>query len=597
MRRLHGFRGWITLVAALAGLPCRGAPQWTRLDAANFTILSQLSVRETRSWAVEFEQFHRGLGSFLRINEKALRPVTVILFASDRAMRGYKPLENGKPAKVSGYFTRCGLGNFIELAGDDQDRMTRLVIFHEGVHWLTNVSDTPPPLWLAEGLAEAFSTFSTEGNTCTYGEVLPWHVALLNHEDMMPLKELIKVRQGSLLYNEGDRTSIFYAESWAFVHYLIFSGKREIGTKFNELMRALHADADPDAAFMKVFGVNCAGMDKRLRDYLSGGDYTMRRMKFDRTSVDQSFKVRPATASEVNLTLCCELSAVDRPDEAIPRLDEILLAEPKNTAAWEARGFCSYQTHDFEETKECFRHAAALGSLNYFVYSFLGDAALGVDPGTTFRSPLASDPRTATDYYEQELAINPMDQHAYDNIAASASALDPVTAADARTLVAAAQLYPRDAMVRVGIAAALLKQGPSEAAVKSLHYFASDTSPEDKDAAAYAKSILEVREQMDTEKRLNGLIQDQDFDGVVALTDEALKSPDLEPQNRSQLEHTRAWAKDVLKVKRAQKLLGEGQTDQARALLLEADAENAEPELHKRILEMLDNIPGRKPGQ
>lgn len=594
MRRLHGFRVWITLFALTAGFSCEGAPQWTRLDAANFTILSQLSVKETRSWAVEFEQFHRGLGGFLRINEKALRPVTVILFATDRAMQSYKPLENGKPAKVAGYFTRCGLGNFIELAGDDEDQLTRLVIYHEGVHWLTTVSDTPAPLWLQEGLAEAFSTFSTDGNTCTFGEPLPWHVALLNRKDMMPLKELMKVKQGSLLYNEGDRTSIFYAESWAFVHYLIFSGKRDVGTKFNELIRALHTDSDADSVFMKVFGVNCAGMDLRLNDYLRGGNYTMRRMKFDRASIDRSFKVRAVSASEVNLTLCCLLSAVDRPEDAIPRLNEVLLAEPKNTVAWEAKGFCSYQTHDFEETKECFQEAAANGSLNYFVYSFLGDAALGVDPGTTFRSPLSSDPRTAVDYYEQELAINPMDQHAYDNIAASANALDQLTAIDARTLMAAAQLFPRDAMIRVGIAAAVLKQGPSEAALKSLRSFASDTVPEDKAAAAYAQSILDYREQLDIEKRLNGLIQDQDFKGVVALTDDLLKTS-LDPQIRGQLEQAKAWANDVLKVKRAQELLGKGLFDQAKALLLEADAENTQPRLHQQIQELLGGIPGAKP--
>src|ERR1019366_8130431 len=111
-------------------------------------------------------------------------------------------------------------------------------------------------------------------------------------------------------------------------------------------------------------------------------------------------------------------------------------------------GFCFFQTHDYEETKDCFRQAAACGSRNYFVYSFLGDSALGVDPGTTFRSPLGADTRTAADYYEQELAINPMDQHAYDNIAASANSLERLTELDTRTLAMAAQLFPRDPMIR-----------------------------------------------------------------------------------------------------------------------------------------------------
>jgi len=133
---------------------------WTRLDAQNFVILSEVSEEETRSWAIEFDQFHRGLGKVLKINESLLQPVTVVLFRSQGALRPYKPLEKGKPANIDGLFVRSSLGNFIEAAADSEDDETRRLIFHEGVHWMTNVSDTPLPLWLDEGLA-ALLTAST----------------------------------------------------------------------------------------------------------------------------------------------------------------------------------------------------------------------------------------------------------------------------------------------------------------------------------------------------------------------------------------------------------------------------------------------------
>ena len=40
-------------------------------------------------------------------------------------------------------------------------------------------------------------------------------------ERFIPLPELMAVRHDSPLYNEGDRRSIFYAESWALLHYLL----------------------------------------------------------------------------------------------------------------------------------------------------------------------------------------------------------------------------------------------------------------------------------------------------------------------------------------------------------------------------------------
>ena len=39
------------------------------------------------------------------------------------------------------------------------DAETRQTIYHEAVHWFTTASDTPQPLWFAEGLAEVLSTF------------------------------------------------------------------------------------------------------------------------------------------------------------------------------------------------------------------------------------------------------------------------------------------------------------------------------------------------------------------------------------------------------------------------------------------------------
>ena len=320
-------------------------------------------------------------------------------------MRAYKPLEKGKPAEIEG-FIRTPLGNFIEAAVDSEDEQTRQLVFHEEVHWLTNVSDTPPPLWLDEGLAEVFSTFSVDGNLYNYGNLLPGHVLLLDQEPMMPLKELLAVQHGSLLYNEGERTSIFYAESWAFVHYLLFSGQLEERAKYNQLIRLLRAGSDPDNVFRQVFGVDCAAMDLRLKNYLRNGNFTINRIKFDRSAVEQSFKVRAASRAEVDLAQSSLLSAVGRPAEALPRLERITAEMPDNPVPWEAEGFAAFQTEDYDETETCFRHAADLGSRNSFVYSFLGDMALGVRPGR-LTPAVADDLRLAVDYYERELALNP----------------------------------------------------------------------------------------------------------------------------------------------------------------------------------------------
>jgi tetratricopeptide (TPR) repeat protein len=77
-------------------------------------------------------------------------------------------------------------------------------------------------VWFNEGLAEYYSTFTpaANGKTAMLGRPIARHVLLLR-ERFLPIADLIAVDHGSPLYNEGERASIFYAESWALLHYLL----------------------------------------------------------------------------------------------------------------------------------------------------------------------------------------------------------------------------------------------------------------------------------------------------------------------------------------------------------------------------------------
>jgi tetratricopeptide (TPR) repeat protein len=586
------------LLACSAASLCARDAGWTRLEARDFTIISHLSKVDTLVWAIEFEQFHRGLANVLELHEDVLRPVTVVLFRSLDEMDPYKPLENGKPQDIGGMFIRAPMGNFIEAAADSEDEETRRTIYYEGVNWLTNVSDVPLPLWLEAGLAEVFSTFSVKDDHYSYGKVMPENVALLNSGKMMPLKKLMDVPNGTLKFNEGrERTDIVYAESWAFVHYLLFSGRFEERPRFNELVRALRPGSDPDGAFKDVFGADCATMDQRLRGYLTDGTYSMSRIKFDRASLEHSFTVRRASPAEVDLAQCSILAATGRSAEALPRLQRAALELKDNPLAWEAQGFAAFQTQDYDESDSCFKRAADLGSRDFFVFSYLGDSALGLRPGRITPSA-GGNVRLAVDYYERGLAINPGEEHAYDCFAGNSYALDSLTDQDAATLRQGSRIFPSDMMIQVGLAVTDLKQGRVEEAKAVLQRIAEDPSPPEKNARDYAQFILDDRVRFETVDRLRDLWDSQDFDGVVTLVDQALKTK-LIPVDRENMRRLRDRAEVASDIGRARQLLASGQASQARSLLLEADAKAADPQMKAQIHSLLDRIanpgPSRKP--
>jgi tetratricopeptide (TPR) repeat protein len=577
-------------VAFLLGAGClhAGDAKWIRLDAQNFSIISDGPEDEIRSWAVEFDQFHHGLERVLKINEAGLQPVTVVLFRSQRELRPYKPLEKGKPAMVDGMFMRTPLGNFIECADDSEDEQTRRVIFHEAVHWMTNTSDTELPVWLNEGLAEVFSTFSVDNDLYNYGRAIDGHVILLNRDGMMPLKQLMGIQRNSLLYNEGERTSIFYAESWAFVHYLLFSGQLEERTKYNQLIRSLRVHADPDAVFIQIFGVDCAAMDKRLAHYLRNGAYTINRIRFDRSAVNKSFRVGPASRADVNLAECNLLSATDRPSEALRRLREVVRQMPDNPASWESEGYAAYQTEDYGEAESSFRQAATLGSRDYFVYSFLGDAALGIYPGRITASA-GGDPRQAADYYEHELVLNPHEQHAYVNMAENAFGMDELTDTDVKVLQEGARFFPDDMGIKLGIAVVDLKRGRAEAGQTELEATAADMSPANKDVSKYARTILYNRSLIEGFNKLQDLWQAHEYEKAIALANELLKQ-DQTPANRDSLMRTRDNAKVAMKVQQGVDLANSGEMPEAKKVLAEALSEAGDQQMRDQIQGLIDRM-------
>src|SRR5206468_12384343 len=74
------------------------------------------------------------------------------------------------------------------------------------------------------------------------------------------------------------RTGIVYAESWAFVHSLLF-GKHPLPPgALTRFLAEMQKGALQEDAFNTAFGVNYAKMDTLLGEYLRSGRYYVRRM-------------------------------------------------------------------------------------------------------------------------------------------------------------------------------------------------------------------------------------------------------------------------------------------------------------------------------
>ena len=206
----------------LSVVPARAA-DWVRVETPNFIVYGEPGERRVREIADEFERFREALARVIPgAGTPAAVPTVVVVFGSARSFEPYRPRFNGKAVRLGGYFFSSEDMNIVALADADRDEALR-TIFHEYVHLVINNVSEGMPLWLNEGLAEYDSTFQVEdsGRRALIGRAIPSHLQLLNVRRLLTIPELLAVDQSSLAYNEGERQTLFYAQSWALVHMLV----------------------------------------------------------------------------------------------------------------------------------------------------------------------------------------------------------------------------------------------------------------------------------------------------------------------------------------------------------------------------------------
>ena len=280
------------LGAAAAGAAGAAPSKWTRLRTPNFTLLGEHGDKPLRRVAERMEQFREVFGRVFPSTRRPMpAPIVVHVFGSERAYQPFMPLFNGKRVDVGGYFQPTSGAYYITLSTEAGERAYP-TIFHEYVHLLVGTTLADVPVWFNEGLAEYYSTYQMFGDReASLGRVKEEHVFELR-ERFIPLKELLAVDHRSPLYNEGDRRGVFYAESWALVHYLLIGNpqrKGQVGDLPPEVRRRRGAGPPRSARPSAAAEVE---LEKELQRYVSQSLYRSTRVSFaDKVAIDKDWIV------------------------------------------------------------------------------------------------------------------------------------------------------------------------------------------------------------------------------------------------------------------------------------------------------------------
>jgi hypothetical protein len=232
----------------------------------------------------------------------------IYYFGSLPNFRSYTPLALRGRNRLAGFYLHgAGYSTIVVSPGWNEDGAQR-VIFHEYIHHLTRVNGEDPPLWYAEGIAEFFSTIKEEGNQLSLGLPISQHVAYLRKNPLVPLGTLFDLDRHASDYNETDRVGIFYAQSWALLHYwycgaIGMTPEQRMGRdRFVSMIRREGEHGDPvkrEATFKESMGTDYHETVRALERYVRNGQYTWSKIATPDIPPMNSYTTAPMEPTEI----------------------------------------------------------------------------------------------------------------------------------------------------------------------------------------------------------------------------------------------------------------------------------------------------------
>jgi hypothetical protein len=279
------------LIAMLLGVflsssaPAAEPSPWREIHSTHYTVITDAGEKKGTEVALRFEQM-RAVFALLLMKERLNEPVplTIVAFKSDKNYYQSAPLRQGQPIDVSGFLLPGEDRNFIVLNLFEQESWC--AVAHDFALLLLNYNYPRVPGWFDEGLAEYFSSIRLDDKNYEIGGDPELHSAftqdllknrvevpnppkslteLLSGQVWLALPDLLTMKHDTSTFTEGTHHTLFYAQSWMVMHYLLHEKKLpETGTYF-DLVENQHGPVE--AAIQKAYGVTPAQFDQAVKDY------------------------------------------------------------------------------------------------------------------------------------------------------------------------------------------------------------------------------------------------------------------------------------------------------------------------------------------
>ena len=263
--------------------------EWLELKTANFIIFSELKEKETRRLGNELEAFRSIVLSMTNMDEATIPRIPTYITVFKKRLK-----DLGLKSDVAGAFVP-GLRSNHMIVFSSGKNFNRHIIQHEYTHFLTrNHSSAEYPTWFDEGFSEFLATVKLKKSAFTYGDVSENRMQWLSYYPWHQFDKLIKITDTNDL--KRTRKGVFYAQSWALVHYLLLGRKgSQFSPELTQFLQFRKQGLDPVSAFERGFNLNTKDLRGELRKYLS------RKIRYYEFPLDRIIVPKSASIETLNI--------------------------------------------------------------------------------------------------------------------------------------------------------------------------------------------------------------------------------------------------------------------------------------------------------
>jgi len=240
------------------------ALSWVQVSSDTYIVKSSAGEERAKRVLKELEGFHQLIGATLvfRNTELPELPIEVLLIGDQETLKELEPVYDRRKISVAGFYQAGQDRDFIVLSGLVFPETLTRIVYHELTHYFLARGLASAPTWLNEGLAEYFSTAEVRDDEISLGALSTDRLQLLRTSRMLALKEFFSVNTSSVHYNEDSKASVYYAQAWAFIHYLMHG---EHAPRFKQYLTAMQK---ADANLLEYLGVNERTLESGFQNYL-----------------------------------------------------------------------------------------------------------------------------------------------------------------------------------------------------------------------------------------------------------------------------------------------------------------------------------------